>query len=684
MASAPLYTFESIKDFRTSLREYLNPSSVREAAIISPVWRGILEENRSSEGIEQAVLTWCTRQYEGSELAPSGSLFPLTLACLNRLSHSIVQSSSEHINSDKSMQLGGGSGSGSNRAAGGEPDQAVDADDHNEETGWLAQLHPTSLTPLSAACTSEEVALLVDPLLLLTIITALQTHSITCSSAKDGDNSSCEAHTATTSRAPEGSCLVGKLYMFLVLRVIFWLRPSSLVGFVQYLQQKQRVSKSVEETPHHSPAVAPKYSHNRGVPSTIRTLLGAPPVSSLGSLPVAYPEPYEVGMAGSHEEDDEIFGLSSHLREVRPSPPPRPHFIPHIYGQRGQQNISSSVCIDKDGMVVKEEQYGVRGGLKSINSSASEDSGDDVYGIFRDVGEDDEEEAIEESAIVSEEDPCLWKQRLLSAVLPLLSKDAAAVSESTMSLSSSIVMRTCLGLAQSVQSTPAPLTLSGGVLSNRRMSAQRARSMCQVLLLAGRPVQAVESLVRSKQYAALVALCLQICASAPASTEKVMSNTCAVASVQRSGRQARSYKIQQEHPPCNRAEKGDWEALLSYVSSTTEALVADSLHQVVRELISDSSSSSTTDTSQAVAETERAITLPQLRLVEAIVSLKLSLKCLLSAHECIGSRRIGWITQLIRCRPREVELSVLRSWVTVHASTAELRRQILCSQEFLP
>ena len=400
-----------------------------------------------------------------------------------------------------------------------------------------------------------------------------------------------------------------------------------------------------------------------------------------------------------HEEDDDIFGLSRAVLQAR-HPPSQPsvdiNALLHRNRLHGSRNISSTV-FDKDGTP--------DGNDSDPDSVTGSENSDDMYGIFRDVSDENASERLHQGNASHKDSPGgmqsvaargmpTWAARecLRRAVLPLLSAQSELINqEAPDNVSNRYVplLERCDIMARSyfdaylLLSTPATQTSAANEALTRNRSlehdgTQRVDALLRGLLLCHQPVLVTQYLVQLRWYDALVGFCQRLAASAAhlldaaaeagnaaVSTHPVTRYIQAVGGARTS---ARFSSKQSQH-----SASAKWDAFLDELYALKENNLAETFSAVFAPF-------QTEPTTRTVG-VESVPTAAQVRLVEYIVTLKLTLRCLLGRPDGFKDV-VGTVLDLVENRPKIVPLDTMRAWITAFAADEAEKNRILLSGSF--
>jgi hypothetical protein len=544
----------------------------------------------------------------------------------------------------------------------------------------FAQTHvgagPTLVDPLlltseptaaASRATRESLAVL-DPVLLLTLVEAVA-----------ADRTADEELSVVERR---------RCYLLLALRQVFYLFPEHFENIVRWLEEHERQPRQIEVADD-EPAVP--VSAEKAVcearPAK-SALLDPKSVRSMGAVPAPVFTPVLTAPPGQNhphlDEDDDIFGLSSHLLQETRSDPVYA-FVPDRYG-RYARNLSHTTVEDGQGRLWQPLRKAADGTEEVVfrplpggggqlytpdtDSDTSDGSDDDVYGIFRDVGGSSiHSEAVTPKGI-SEEDRAVMEaadrtegdrtkpasestaKRVQRALRPLLTQslDDQLLGRGLMDL--------CISMAENIGTILAEVGEESVDLSQTHHEC-----LCRLLVVQAQcPVQAVVYLCRARLYREAVQLTTHLCdvANDIAARDNAASEQVSPAPRFAPLRKARSME--------GLEGTSDWHVLLGYVAATTESLVEAGLTALATMLCNPAH--------------PKALTAGQVCTLEAVVALKLTVKCLLARTDAMDA--VAKIGALLRARPKELSTEAVRGWITVYSTTAEQRRQLLCSDIFIP
>jgi hypothetical protein len=528
----------------------------------------------------------------------------------------------------------------------------------------------TSVPSAAGPCATRESLAVLDPVLLLTLVEAV----------------------AADCTADEELSVVERrrCYLLLALRQLFYLFPEHFENIVRWLGEHERQPRQIEVADD-EPAVPVSTEKAVCEARTAKSaLLDPKSVRSMGAVPAPVFTPVLAtphGLNHPHlDEDDDIFGLSSHLLQETRSDPVYA-FVPDRYG-RYARNLSRTTVEDGQGRLWQPLRKAAGGAEEVVfrplpgggdqtytpdtDSDTSDGPDDDVYGIFRDVGGSGMgSEAVTPKGI-SEEDHAVMEaagrteghgftpaseftaQRVQMALRPLLTQPR----DDEPFPGRSELMGLCMSMAENIGTMLAEA-------GEESVDLSQTHHDCLYRLLvvqAQCPVQAVAYLCRARLYRDAAQLTTHLC--------EVANNI-----VARDNTASEQVSPTPRFAPLRKARSmeglegtSDWQVLVGYVAATTESLVEAGLTALATKLCN--------------PEHPKALTAGQVCILEAVVALKLTVKCLLARTDAMDV--VAKIDALLRARPKELSAEAVRGWITVYSTAAEQRRQLLCSDIFIP
>jgi hypothetical protein len=529
----------------------------------------------------------------------------------------------------------------------------------------------TSESTAAGSRSTREYLAVLDPVLLLTLVEAVA-----------ADRTADEELSVVERR---------RRYLLLALRQVFYLFPEHFENVVRWLVEQEHRPREVEavnDMPGSGEVAARPVSEPGPAKST---LLRPKSIRSTGAIPAPVFTPVPCAPHGQKhpqlDDDDDIFGLSAHLlKEAQTLAAPVYAFVPDQFG-RYARNLSHTTVEDGQGRLWQPLRKAA-GGTEEVvfrplpggsdqtytpdtDSDTSDGSDDDVYGIFRDVGGSGmgseavtpkgisgQDHAVMEAAGRTEGDGSTstsesTAKRVQRALRPLLTQslDAQPLPERGL-------MDLCISMIENIGTMLAEVGEESVDLSQTHHEC-----LCRLLVVQAQcPVQAVVYLCRARLYREAEQLTTHLCevANDIAARDNAASEQVSPTPRFAPLRKARSME--------GLEGTSDWHVLLGYVAATTESLVEAGLTALATKLCNPAH--------------PKALSAGQVCTLEAVVALKLTVKCLLARTDAMDA--VAKIGALLRARPKELSAEAVRGWITVYSTTAEQRRQLLCSDIFIP